>query len=312
MSAGAERADERLAADAVPARPKSSGSFSSAAAPMIGVASRNANRAASLFERPTSRPPPIVAPGAREAGDQRERLRRADEERLRASPPAARSARRRPRRRPAARGGAAARRRRAAPRSAIRKIAADVRPTRTRFGACARAAGRGCPPGSCRRRAASRASRRSSSGAIPRSRSERPSPFTIRTQSRQKKPEQDERGRQVGRDEERDEVAVVLVDVPAEQLRQDHAVAEARDGKQLGDALQEPEHDRPRDTRSALRRGSRSGCAERFGPAAEPGEDEQAQPDAERRDAVLHVVVARIPPGGRGRSPGSDFAGSAK
>ena len=53
----------------LPSLPKSSGSFSSAAAPMIGVASRNAKRAASLFESPTRRLPPIAAPRAREAWD---------------------------------------------------------------------------------------------------------------------------------------------------------------------------------------------------------------------------------------------------
>ena len=58
----AERGDERLPADPVTREPASSRSFSSAAAPMIGVASRNASRAASLCERPTRRPPAIVAP----------------------------------------------------------------------------------------------------------------------------------------------------------------------------------------------------------------------------------------------------------
>ena len=35
---------------------------------MIGVASRNAKRAASLFESPTRRPPPIVAPEREKPG----------------------------------------------------------------------------------------------------------------------------------------------------------------------------------------------------------------------------------------------------
>ena len=35
---------------------------------MIGVASRKANRAASLFERPIKRPPPIVAPEREKPG----------------------------------------------------------------------------------------------------------------------------------------------------------------------------------------------------------------------------------------------------
>ena len=59
-------------------------------------------------------------------------------------------------------------------------------------------------------------------------------------------PEQDERGREVRGDEERQEVLVVLVDVPAEQPRQDHRMAEARDREELGDTLDQPEDDRPR------------------------------------------------------------------
>ena len=48
----------------------------------------------------------------------------------------------------------------------------------------------------------------------------------------------------VGGDQEGEEVVVVLVDVPAEQARQDDAVPEARDRKRLGDALERAE-DRP-------------------------------------------------------------------
>src|SRR5262245_13828259 len=60
-------------------------------------------------------------------------------------------------------------------------------------------------------------------------------------------PEEDkehDRGREVRRDEEGDEVLVVLVDVPAEQAREDDAVAKARDRKQLGDALEQSQDDR--------------------------------------------------------------------
>ena len=59
-----------------------------------------------------------------------------------------------------------------------------------------------------------------------------------------KKPKQDERGRQVRRDQEGQEVVVVLVDVPAEQPRQDDGVPEARDRERLGDPLEEPQDDR--------------------------------------------------------------------
>jgi len=47
-----------------PALPISSGSFSTPAAPMIGVARRKAKRAASSLESPVSRPPPIVTPAS--------------------------------------------------------------------------------------------------------------------------------------------------------------------------------------------------------------------------------------------------------
>ncbi len=55
--------------------------------------------------------------------------------------------------------------------------------------------------------------------------------------------EEDDRRREVGGDEEADEVRVVLVDVPPEELRDDHAVAEARDREELGHALEQSEED---------------------------------------------------------------------
>ena len=58
-----------------PSGPKSSGSFSTAAAPMIGVARRNANRAASWFESPDEQTAAHRRSRAREAGDQRQSLR---------------------------------------------------------------------------------------------------------------------------------------------------------------------------------------------------------------------------------------------
>src|SRR3954451_7182762 len=51
-----------------PLLPSSSGSFRAAAAPMIGVASRNENRAASSFERPTSSPALMGAPEGEKPG----------------------------------------------------------------------------------------------------------------------------------------------------------------------------------------------------------------------------------------------------
>ena len=56
--------------------------------------------------------------------------------------------------------------------------------------------------------------------------------------------EEHDRGREVRRDEERQEVLVILMDVPAKELRQDHAVPKARHREQFRDALKQPENDR--------------------------------------------------------------------
>ena len=56
--------------------------------------------------------------------------------------------------------------------------------------------------------------------------------------------EEDDRGGAVGGDQEDEEVVVVLVDVPAEEARDDHPVAEAGDREGLGDALGEAEDQR--------------------------------------------------------------------
>ena len=58
-------------------------------------------------------------------------------------------------------------------------------------------------------------------------------------------PEEHERRREMGRDEEAQEVLLVLVDVPAEEAREDDAVPEARDGEELRDALEQPEDRAP-------------------------------------------------------------------
>jgi hypothetical protein len=50
-------------------------------------------------------------------------------------------------------------------------------------------------------------------------------------------------GRHVGGDQEGEEVVVVLMDVPAEQAREDHPVAQAGDRKGLGDALNQAKDD---------------------------------------------------------------------
>ena len=123
---------------------------------------------------------------AREARDEGKRLRRADEDRVAPARPAARSGCRRPRR-SAARAAAAARRRRAATRSASGRSPPTARRRRC-FGACPGAAARGSRPGSCPTTSSQPSFASASSGSMPRSRSDRPSPLTIRTQSRQKNP----------------------------------------------------------------------------------------------------------------------------
>ena len=111
---GAERAHERRAAHAVALEPNSSGSLSTAAAPMIGVASRNAKRAASSLESPASRPPPIVAPEREKPGSSASACAAPIADRLAPARAARRSARRR---RAAGSGPGARRRSRSAPSS---------------------------------------------------------------------------------------------------------------------------------------------------------------------------------------------------
>ena len=80
-------------------------------------------------------------------------------------------------------------------------------------------------------------------------------------------------------------------------------------GKELGDALQQAQDDR---LRVRDQRGEdHAGGAVRFGPLRNQAKTRAREPDEERRDAVLHVVVARaglVP----GEEAGSDFAGSAQ
>ena len=56
--------------------------------------------------------------------------------------------------------------------------------------------------------------------------------------------EQDDCGRQVRGHEEGDEVVVVLMDVPAQKLREDDAVSEARDREELRHPLEQAQDDR--------------------------------------------------------------------
>ena len=112
----------------------------------------------------------------------------------------------------------------------------------------------------------------------------------------------------MGRDEKGDEVLVVLVDVPAEQARQDDAVPEARDRKELGDALQEPEDDRLgiRDQRR-----EDQGAAARFGPERNQAKTRQAIPS--RKAAIPCLTWWWFEPACcPGKKPGSDRAGSTQ
>ncbi len=290
-----------------PAWPKSSGSLSTAAAPMIGVASRNANRAASLLREADEEAAAHRRAGAREAGDQRERLGGADEERARASRPAARSARRR-RRRSAARAGAAARRRRAAGRSASGRRPPTWADAKTLPQLVLRAASPRIPAGIVPTTSSQPSFASASSGVDAAVAQRAAEPLHDPHPVAPEEPEQHERRREVGRDEEGEEVLVVLVDVPAEQLRQDHAVPEARDREELGDALQEPRGRSPAGRRSA-RRGSRRAGRAASGRVRNQAKTRQASPT--RNAAIPCFTWWWLEPAWwPGKKPGSDFAGS--
>src|SRR5579859_6259843 len=114
----------------------------------------------------------------------------------------------------------------------------------------------------------------------------------------------------MGRDEETDEVLVVLVDVPAQETGQDHRVAEAGDREQLRHALEEPQDDR-----LGIRdQGSQDHLA--AGLALGPPVWNQAKASTARptRNAAMPcfrwcVVECESWPG---KKLGSDFAGSAQ
>ena len=82
---------------------------------------------------------------------------------------------------------------------------------------------------------------------------------------------------------------VVLVDVPAQQLRQDHAVAQAGDREQLREPLQQAEHDslavrdRPRENRQHQARAAR--------PDSNQAKMKQPMPRNSEAMRVLDVVV---------------------
>jgi hypothetical protein len=96
----------------------------------------------------------------------------------------------------------------------------------------------------------------------------------------------------VRRDQEGEEEVVVLMDVPAQQARQDHAVAERGNRERLGDALQQAE-DRRLEVADGRSPGSGDFVARRR-PGLEPGVGEGREGDGEGGDAVLDVVVVRL------------------
>ena len=111
------------------------------------------------------------------------------------------------------------------------------------------------------------------------------------------------------RDEEGEEVLVVLVDVPAEEAREDDAVPEARDREQLGDALQQPENDRLR-VRDQVGEDHVS-AVERFGPVWNQAKAKQARPT---RNAAMPCLTWWWPDPASwpGKKLGSELAGSVQ
>jgi hypothetical protein len=174
-------AGPRMPRASAPAR---SGSFRTAAAPMIGVARRNAKRAASLFERPTSKLPPIVIPerempGISAAACSEPTMVASRQLTWRAMRVSSSSA-----------VSGARRRSASAPKSSRplrnRKIAADCAEAKTLRSLCSRSKPR-IPAGMVPTTSSQPSFASVSSGAMPRSRSERPRPLTMRAQSRRKK-----------------------------------------------------------------------------------------------------------------------------
>ena len=295
--------------------------MSSAAAPMIGVASRNAKRAASSLSRPGEQPGAHRRARARHPGNQPRSPGRC-------RPPLAwrqlergRGARR-DRGTPASAFAGARRRSRSAP-SSMRPLRTQE-PRGARLGdanSCAqrllgqqaetsdgdRARDQAASPAArrCRRRGsrvrAASAARRGRCASSP----------TRRTRAARARLRR-------GRDEEREEVAVVLMDVPTQDARQDHAVAERGDGERLGDTLQQSEDRAPAGSLIIPARGRSGDAAPAFGPLCKPGVGRtRRKGDRDRRDPVLDVMVAvlgvaRADVAGEERGSGAPARGSTR
>src|SRR5205085_197484 len=118
--------------------------------------------------------------------------------------------------------------------------------------------------------------------------------------------EQDDRRGEVRRDEEGEEVGVVLVDVPAQDARQDDAVAEARDREELGHALEQAEdHGLP----VGDQRRERDPLSSARGPSAACRSGTRRTRDTRARRGTTRFRASRggvrSPPGGRGSTTGA-------
>src|SRR5262249_24888530 len=119
-----------------------------------------------------------------------------------------------------------------------------------------------------------------------------------------KEAEQHESRGEVRADQEDDEEVAVRLDVPAEQVGDDHAVAEARDREQLGEALEQSEDDR-------LPVRDQAVVFFFFGALWNQAKARQARP---RMNAAMPCFVWWWfePLSWPGKKPGSDLAGSAQ
>ena len=239
---------------------------------------------------------------AREAGDQRERLRGADAER---AAPAQRAGDRassrvaRARGRDRARAGAA----RSAPNSIRplrnRKIAADCGEAKTLRSGCS--SSRPSSPAGIVPTTSSQPSFASvSSGAISRSRSERPRPLHDPHPVAPEEPEQHERRGEVGGDQEASGSSRRSGGCSSRRGVGGHAVPEARDREQLREALEQAEDDRLEVGDRVHRAGIM--CTGAIRAADASGQRPREGAARRRRPAPLAIRRLRRPPWARGDS----------
>ena len=272
-----------------PALPSSSGSLSSAAAPMIGVASRKAKRAASLFERPTSRPPPIVAPEREKPGISASACA-APTPNACASRPAGRSGCRR-RRRSAARGGGAAPRRRAARRSASGRSPPTCGEANTLRSLSSQQRARGSRPGSCPTTSSQPSFASVSSGSIPgRAASGRAPSRSAPSRARRSRAARARSRDASRRGSVRKYLSFWWMFQP-KRLGRITLWPRLEIGKSSETPWSSPEDDR---LRVGDQRGEDHAAGlRRFGPDWNQAKTRQASAEQEGGDPVLHVVVAR-------------------